>query len=274
MTGEYDDDEYDDDYYLSVSFDEINDEIEALDLSHLIMTDRNSHNGYVTFNFYAPYILDDTSAAGEFVGKLMFDEVEEDFPQRARAVARYINLMGAEITQEKIEHIWDAWEDPNVYFSRTASWVLRNKTTKEVIKETFEQAEVDNLNTDKYEAVPIHEYLASLNIRDDYKIDSDEAAHAAEFVRDYITKGDAKLLFEMMAARSSTDDLYAYKLAQWFLKEDGSTLLLRDQLAWRFKPLFDERVYDNRQNNDWHDAWTGLDSAKLALRQSLAAPSL
>jgi hypothetical protein len=46
---------------------------------------------------------------------------------------------------------------------RTASWILRDKTTKQVICETFEQRHVDNLNTAKYEAVPILEYLQSLN---------------------------------------------------------------------------------------------------------------
>jgi len=45
----------------------------------------------------------------------------------------------------------------------TASWVLRNKLTKEVICETFDPRKVAALNTDKYEAVPIGEYLGSLN---------------------------------------------------------------------------------------------------------------
>lgn len=46
---------------------------------------------------------------------------------------------------------------------RTASWVLRNKTTKEVICETFDVRKAAALNTEKYEAVPILEYLQSLN---------------------------------------------------------------------------------------------------------------
>jgi hypothetical protein len=44
-----------------------------------------------------------------------------------------------------------------------ASWVLRNKITKEVICETYDPRKVAALNTDKYEAVPIQEYLGSLN---------------------------------------------------------------------------------------------------------------
>jgi hypothetical protein len=37
--------------------------------------------------------------------------------------------------------------------SRTASWVIRNKETKEVIMETFSEKLVKALNTLKYEAI-------------------------------------------------------------------------------------------------------------------------
>ena len=46
---------------------------------------------------------------------------------------------------------------------RTSSWVIREITTKNVIMETFERQHVDKLNTTKYEAIPILEYLQSLN---------------------------------------------------------------------------------------------------------------
>jgi hypothetical protein len=45
----------------------------------------------------------------------------------------------------------------------TASWILREKATGRVIAETFSPAIVRALNTARYEAVPIGEYLASLN---------------------------------------------------------------------------------------------------------------
>ena len=48
---------------------------------------------------------------------------------------------------------------------RTTSWVIRNKETKEVILETFDSKKVAALNTAKYEAVPIYEYLCSLNAK-------------------------------------------------------------------------------------------------------------
>lgn len=45
----------------------------------------------------------------------------------------------------------------------TQSWVIRNKATKAVIMETFDRRKVEALNTEKYEAVSILEYLVGLN---------------------------------------------------------------------------------------------------------------
>jgi hypothetical protein len=50
--------------------------------------------------------------------------------------------------------------------NRTASWVLRDKETKKPVMETFDPALVERLNTDKYEAVPIGQYLGEINGRD------------------------------------------------------------------------------------------------------------
>lgn len=44
-----------------------------------------------------------------------------------------------------------------------ASWVIREIATKCVIAETFDKRKIDALNVAKYEAVPIGQYLASLN---------------------------------------------------------------------------------------------------------------
>lgn len=46
---------------------------------------------------------------------------------------------------------------------RTASWVIRETSTGKVLLETFDQRKVEALNTARYEAVPILEYLGSLN---------------------------------------------------------------------------------------------------------------
>ena len=48
---------------------------------------------------------------------------------------------------------------------RTSSWIIRIKETKEVLFETFNPKVPNALNTVKYEAIPVLEYLASLNRR-------------------------------------------------------------------------------------------------------------
>jgi hypothetical protein len=45
----------------------------------------------------------------------------------------------------------------------TASWIIREKGTKRVICETFNKHLVNKLNTVKYEAVPILDYLGEFN---------------------------------------------------------------------------------------------------------------
>ena len=46
---------------------------------------------------------------------------------------------------------------------KTASWVITDKATNKAVMETFNADIIPCLNTDKYNAVPIMEYLQSLN---------------------------------------------------------------------------------------------------------------
>lgn len=46
-----------------------------------------------------------------------------------------------------------------------ASWIIRERETGAVICETFDKRKVDALRLDRFEAVPIGDYLASLNYR-------------------------------------------------------------------------------------------------------------
>lgn len=48
----------------------------------------------------------------------------------------------------------------------SASWIIRNRFTKAVVCETFSADFVHELNAASYEAVPILEYLQSLNAKD------------------------------------------------------------------------------------------------------------
>ena len=49
---------------------------------------------------------------------------------------------------------------------KTASWVIVELDTNRVILETFNPRAVEALNVARYKAVPILEYLESLNVRD------------------------------------------------------------------------------------------------------------
>lgn len=59
--------------------------------------------------------------------------------------------------------------------NRTASWVIRDKATKAPIMETFNPELVGKLNTDKYEAVPIGQYLGEINGRPKPAVDTAKA---------------------------------------------------------------------------------------------------
>lgn len=47
----------------------------------------------------------------------------------------------------------------------TASWIIRNKVTKQVVMETYRLDLLERLNTKKYEAIPVQQYLGSINNR-------------------------------------------------------------------------------------------------------------
>lgn len=46
-----------------------------------------------------------------------------------------------------------------------ASWIIREKSNGNVVMETFSAKIVAALNTAKYEAVPVQDYLGSINGR-------------------------------------------------------------------------------------------------------------
>lgn len=48
---------------------------------------------------------------------------------------------------------------------KTASWVIREKATKKVVMETFDERKVRALNKAKYEAIPILKYLQEFNAK-------------------------------------------------------------------------------------------------------------
>lgn len=53
--------------------------------------------------------------------------------------------------------------DNSSSLNTAASWVIRNKETRQVIIETFDSEVIRALNIQKYEAVSILEYLQEFN---------------------------------------------------------------------------------------------------------------
>lgn len=70
--------------------------------------------------------------------------------------------------------------EPTNSLQRTASWVIREKDTGNVVMETFDKKKVDALNTSKYEAVPVQQHLGELNaaIKEG---DAERDAHAGKW---------------------------------------------------------------------------------------------
>jgi len=51
-----------------------------------------------------------------------------------------------------------------VHDARLTSWMIIERATRKVICETFKPVVVSSINISKYEAVPILQYLQSLNM--------------------------------------------------------------------------------------------------------------
>lgn len=89
----------------------------------------------------------------------------------ARMVAQNVKPYGATrrgvftgtVSGERFKEPAQGVKEAQSSIKTSASWVIREKATGNVILETFDKAKVDALNTVRYEAVPIIEYLASLN---------------------------------------------------------------------------------------------------------------
>jgi len=59
--------------------------------------------------------------------------------------------------------------------NRTASWVIRDKATKTAVMETFNPKLAERVNTAKYEAVPIGQYLGEINGQPKRAVDASPA---------------------------------------------------------------------------------------------------
>lgn len=94
---------HDEDDFPPVRLEDIMAEIQEHDASHLVTSERNSVNGYVTFRFYD---MDD-----ELQIKMTFDDLSEDMGVRAKAVLDYLASAEGFVLEADIQRVWD--RDPN-----------------------------------------------------------------------------------------------------------------------------------------------------------------
>ncbi|MEP0323320.1 LPD38 domain-containing protein [Bauldia litoralis] len=97
----------------------------------------------------------------------------------------------------------------------TASWVIRRKSDGEVLFETYDRKKVKALNTEKYEAVPIQEYLASLNKKPPDRLASTKVEPTTEVVD---TADGPREQFVLPGAEKATDADRAQRKADDRLK--------------------------------------------------------
>jgi hypothetical protein len=109
----------------------------------------------------------------------------------------------------------------------------------------------------------------------DADINSADMQFAITYVRHRLDQADELQLFTAVLdrARSGTDPEFTSSFVEW-LGPDGGTLVLRDDLCRPYQPMFADRKVEGRQNHAWYNAWTGIDSAKLAYKEEFRVGSL
>lgn len=109
----------------------------------------------------------------------------------------------------------------------------------------------------------------------DADINSEDVKFAIAFVRSRLKQPDQLQLFNAILdrAQKGIDPGFTNSFVKW-LGPDGGTLILRDELCRPYQPMFDDRKVEGRQNLAWDNAWTGIDSAKLAYREEFRVGSL
>jgi len=89
-------------------------------------------------------------------------------------------------------------------------------------------------------------------------------------VRNHIKASDrrhyALPMIDAIELRAETDVKYAAWLHVW-LKGDGRTLILRDDLCAPFKEASFVKELEGTFRYPWHECWTALDTVRLQLRQ-------
>lgn len=134
-------------------------------------------------------------------------------------------------------------------------------------EEIYDVANID-IPSELYASVP-------KQVDHDADINSADMKFAIAFVRFRLKQPDQLQLFDAVLNRAleGNDPEFIGSFVKW-LGPDGGTIILRDELCRPFQSMFENRKVEGRQNLAWHNAWAGIDSAKLAYREEFRVGSL
>lgn len=113
-----------------------------------------------------------------------------------------------------------------------------------------------------------------LKVEADADFRSSDVQFAVTYFRSCLDRPDELLLFNAIIDRVSNGDSEFEAVFIRWLSPEGGTVILRDDLCRPFKPMFADRKVEGRQNLAWDNAWTGIDSVRLAYREEFRVGGL
>lgn len=115
------------------------------------------------------------AALREFAQTSEFKRAEQGQKTKAKAISFNDLSDVVEIDATQIEPIRASTIPNDSSLNRTASWVIRDKATGAAVMETFNPKLAEKVNTAKYEAVPIGQYLGEINGQPKRAVDASPA---------------------------------------------------------------------------------------------------
>lgn len=151
---------------------------------------------------------------------------------------------------------------PEKSADETASWVIRNKETGEVIQETYNPQSVENLNKSKYEAVPVQEYLGSINTEEKRQANADRFKDVARG-----TVQPSREVPPIKVPPSRTE-----RLAQEKQKMDGTKPKNAIDLIDRmYRDILDDTKVVHRMQREQKGQWATVKRVDAAIKAGVQA---
>lgn len=111
-------------------------------------------------------------------------------------------------------------------------------------------------------------------VHQDSTIGSDEVKFAIRYFGIMLDRPNSIQLFQTIVdrAQGGNDPDFTQSFLKW-LQSDGGTLVLRDELCYPYRRMFDDQKEEGKQDLAWDNAWNGIDSVKLRYREEFRVGS-